>query len=279
MADRNIRFWAMALIALVPTLVHSRPAVATPLSVDGFAVSISEDVATFGNVSQSLLNSLILVAQDRPMISLVNTSTSTAEISAVSLTMGNSTFSFGSLILMPQSSSATVATFYPGDTPGLHAEAPFLSLTFGEFAANQTFNFRADIDHTADGGASLTNYRQALAGGPDSSQWATINVSFSDGQTLHELITPADISGRRRTPSTTTSIACAAYRRRARSRCRPKPLLPSPSRRLGCLPPWVPWAFRCSRPCDGAWPAASGASTSGAPRRSASWVNSARCSR
>ena len=173
---------------------------ATPLSVDGFAVSISEDVATFGNVSQSLLNSLILVAQDRPMISLVNTSTSTAEISAVSLTMGNSTFSFGSLILMPQSSSATVATFYPGDTPGLHAEAPFLSLTFGEFAANQTFNFRADIDHTADGGASLTNYRQALAGGPDSSQWATINVSFSDGQTLHELITPADISGAPQNP-------------------------------------------------------------------------------
>jgi hypothetical protein len=200
MTNRRIRFWATALVALAATGVHSRVATGTPLSVDGFAVSISEDVATFGNVSQALLNSVTLVAQDRPMISLVNTSTSDASIEAVSLTMGNSTFSFGSLIFMPQSSSASVATFYPGDTPGLHAEAQFFSLTFNNFAPDQTFNFRADIDRTADGGASLTNYRQALASGPDSSQWATINVTFSDGQSLHELITPADISGAPQNP-------------------------------------------------------------------------------
>ena len=68
-------------------------------------------------------------------------------------------------------------------------------MTFSDFAPSLSYDFRVNIDRVIDGGASLTNYRQALASGTDPSQWATVNVAFSDGTSLHELVTPSQISG------------------------------------------------------------------------------------
>jgi hypothetical protein len=111
------------------------------------------------------------------------------------MTMGNSTYSFGSLIFSPSATEPTVDTFLPGAAPGLHANSNFVSMTYSNFVPNLTYDFRANIDRVSDGGASLTNYRAALAGGTDASQWAVVNVAFSDGVSLHEVITPSDISG------------------------------------------------------------------------------------
>jgi len=196
----KIKLHTAALVALLTALASVAPVRATPIPVDGFAISISEDISSLGGLSQSLRNSLQLIAQDRPMVSLSNTST-ISNITAFYLTMGNSTFDFGSLMLSPNSSQAKADTFYPGDSPGLHAGSSFVSMTFSAFVPNQSFDFRVNIDRVADGGMSLTNYRQALASGSDPSQWAVANVAFSDGTSLHELITPNDISGAPQNPT------------------------------------------------------------------------------
>jgi hypothetical protein len=189
-----------ALAALFTALASVAPVRATPVFTDGFGISISEDISNMGGLSQSLQNAMKLVAQDRPMVTINNTST-VSSITQIYLTMGNSTFDFGSLMLSPSSSQATADTFYPGDAPGLHAGSSFVSMTFSGFVPQQTYDFRMNIDRVSDGGMSLTNYRQALASGSDPSQWAVINVAFSDGVSLHERITPADISGAPQDPT------------------------------------------------------------------------------
>ena len=49
---------------------------ATPLSTDGFAIKISPNIGSMGGLSQSLLNAMTLVAEDRPTISITNASQS-----------------------------------------------------------------------------------------------------------------------------------------------------------------------------------------------------------
>ncbi len=160
---------------------------------DGFSVQFSAPV-NGGASSPWLLNTQNLVAADRPMISIRNTSDE-AEITKFSITMGDSTFSFGSLLFLPQNTGINVTDFSPIATAGLHADVPTASLSFDGFGAGETYKFRADIDRTADHGKSLTQFGQALASGNDSSKWATMSVTFSDGTVLNSQITPDDVSG------------------------------------------------------------------------------------
>jgi hypothetical protein len=128
------------------------------------------------------------------MFILSNTSEG-ADITGFQITMGNETYSFGSIIFLPDDGSGVQVTdFTPIATPGGHANAPVAGVSFANFSEGLSYTFRADIDRTADNGASLTNYRQALASGPKA-DWAHIDVSFSDGTTLSKSLTPADVSG------------------------------------------------------------------------------------
>jgi len=187
---------AFALISATVCISHAG---ATPISVDSFAVKISPNTDSFSGLSQALKNSLALVAADRPTISITNLST-TSSITDFSITMGNSTFAFGSLLISPQASTANVTSYLPTNVPGTHANAPTASLSFTDFTPNQIFNFRADIDRVADSGLSLTDYKQAFASGGDPSLWATVKVTFSDGQVLTQRLTPSDISGAPQNP-------------------------------------------------------------------------------
>ena len=198
-STEKLKLCVTTAAAFLAMAFHALPARATPLTVDGFALSISESILSSGGLSQALQNAQKLIAQDRPMISIQNTSTS-ASITSFSLTMGNSAFGFGSLTMLPQHSTAKISAYTPTTLAGQHAGASLISLTFGTFVPNQTFDFRTDIDRLADGGMSLTNYRQALASGSDPSNWATVNVVFSDGATLQQVITPSSISGAPQNP-------------------------------------------------------------------------------
>ncbi len=187
--------------AIAVALVVAAPSAATPVSTDGFAIKIFPNIGSMGGLSQSLLNSLTLVAEDRPTISITNASGS-SDITAFSITMGNSTYAFGSLIINSQQASTAVATSHlPTNAPGTHANSPSASLTFSGFSPLQIYDFRVDLDRVADGGASLVDYKQALASGSNPSQWASVSVTFSDGQTLTERITPSDISGAAQNPT------------------------------------------------------------------------------
>jgi hypothetical protein len=195
MTPASKRNTGIALVgALLVSLAGATTLWATPLAVDSFSLQISEDISNYNSLSPSLQSSLRLVAQDRPNFTITNTST-TSSITAFYMTMGNSSYSFGSLIFSPNVAEPTVDTFLPGAAPGLHANSNFVSMTYSNFVPDLAYDFRVNIDRVADGGVSLTNYRAALAGGTDPSQWAVVNVAFSDGVSLHEVITPSDISG------------------------------------------------------------------------------------
>src|SRR5690349_540568 len=99
--------FALASAAL---LAWVAPAGAAPLPVDGFALTISEDISNMGGLSKPLMNAMTLVAQDQPMVTINNTSTASS-IEQIYLQMGNSAFNFGSLIMEPNASSAKAATF------------------------------------------------------------------------------------------------------------------------------------------------------------------------
>jgi hypothetical protein len=187
--------------AVVVAFAVATPATATPISTDGFAIKISPNIGSMGGLSQSLLNSLTLVAEDRPTISITNASGS-SDITGFSIQMGNSTFAFGSLIINSQQASTAIATSHlPTNAPGTHANSPSASLTFSGFSPEQIYDFRVDLDRVADHGASLVDYKQALASGGDPTQWASVTVTFSDGQTMTEKITPSDISGAAQNPT------------------------------------------------------------------------------
>ena len=197
----QIKTLSLAFVALAAALCQAAPAYATPLSTDGFAIKISPNIGSMGGLSQSLLNAMTLVAEDRPTISITNASQSSS-ITGFSISMGNSTYAFGSLIIDTQQDSTAVATSHlPTNLPGTHANSPTASLTFSGFTPDQLYDFRVDIDRVADDGASLVDYKQALASGSNPSPWATVNVTFSDGQTLSERITPSDISGAAQNPT------------------------------------------------------------------------------
>ena len=193
------KFKFTVAFALLLAVVCASRASATTIPVDSFAVKISPNTDSFSGLSQALKNSLALVAADRPTISITNLST-TSSITGFSITMGNSVFAFGSLLMSAQSSTAVATSYLPTNIPGTHANAPTASLTFTDFTPNQIFNFRADIDRVSDGGISLTDYKQALASGGDPSLWATIKVTFSDGQVMTQRLTPSDISGAPQNP-------------------------------------------------------------------------------
>src|SRR5262249_21264798 len=155
------------VVAVVVAISVATPAIATPISTDGFAIKISPNIGSMGGLSQSLLNSLTLVAEDRPTISITNASGS-SDITGFSIQMGNSTFAFGSLIINSQQSSTAIATSHlPTNAPGTHANSPSVSLTFSGFSPEQIYDFRVDLDRVADHGASLVDYKQALASGGD----------------------------------------------------------------------------------------------------------------
>ncbi|HEY4310596.1 MAG TPA: PEP-CTERM sorting domain-containing protein [Pirellulales bacterium] len=196
----HIKTFYVVAITLATTLLPTAAALATPISTDGFAIKVSPNIDSMGGLSQSLLNSLTLVAEDRPTISITNDSTG-ADITGFSITMGNSTFAFGSVIIGSQASTALATSFLPTNAPGTHANSPTASLTFSGFSPNQIYDFRLDLDRVADHGASLVDYKQAFASGSDPSQWATVNVTFSDGQTLSEKLTPSDIQGAAQNPT------------------------------------------------------------------------------
>ncbi len=198
MSIRRLKSCITALAAAALMAAASTPAGAT--MIDAFSLTVSEDLGNYGVYSPALQNSLKLVAQDRPMFSIENASTSGATITSVTVTMTNTTFDFGSLIFVPQSTPITVTHYSPGATPALHAGAADVNLVFDNFTSGLTYDFRTDIDRAADHGLTLTNYRQALASGSDQSQWALINVGFSDGQTISERITPSMISGAPQNP-------------------------------------------------------------------------------
>jgi hypothetical protein len=190
-----------AFVAVAVALAVVAPATATPISTDGFAIKIFPNIGSMGGLSQSLLNSLTLVAEDRPTISITNASAS-ADITGFSIQIANSTFAFGSLIINSQQASTAIATSHlPTNVPGTHANSPSASLTFSGFSPQQIYDFRVDLDRVSDGGASLVDYKQALASGADPTKWASVSVTFSDGQTLTEKITPSDISGAAQNPN------------------------------------------------------------------------------
>ena len=196
----QIKTLTAAFVAVVAALAMTAPVSATSVSTDGFAITISPNIGSMGGLSQSLLNTLTLVAEDRPTISITNASAS-SDITGFSIQMGNSAFAFGSLIIDPQQASTAVATSHlPTNVPGTHANSPSASLTFSGFSPEQIYDFRVDLDRVSDHGASLVDYKQALASGSDPSQWATVTVNFSDGQTMTEKITPSDISGAAQNP-------------------------------------------------------------------------------
>lgn len=235
----QIKTLTAGFVAIVTALALAAPVGATPVPTDGFAIKIFPNIGSMGGLSQSLFNSLTLVAEDRPTISITNASGS-SDITGFSIQMVNSTFAFGSLIINSQQASTAIATSHlPTNAPGTHANSPSASLTFSGFSPEQIYDFRVDLDRVSDGGASLVDYKQALASGSNPSQWATVTVNFSDGQTMTEKITPSDISGACRIRTTRTSTACAASLRPARSTCKTRS--PRPSRRPGC---WRPSARR-----------------------------------
>lgn len=179
-------------VALAVALAVHRTANAGPVTV-GYTLQITEGLPG-GSVSTSMLASRTLVAADRPMFTLSNDSVG-ADITSFQITIQNQIYSIGSLIFVPQGDSpVTVTDYTPITTPGGHAGSEAAGLVFNGFSEGNVYSFRTDIDRNADHGASLTNYRQALASGP-SSDWATIDVTFSDGTTLHQKLTPADVSG------------------------------------------------------------------------------------
>lgn len=199
LSSKHIRNGILALLAL--TVIRTGPyASAGPIPVDGFSIAISEDLAGVSGLSWSLKNAVTLVAQDRPVVTINNTST-VSSITAICLQLGNSTFDIGSLILPANSSGPTPSAFSPGNSASLHAGLSYAGISFSSFAAQDSYSFRVNIDRVADNGLSLTNYRQALASGSDPNQWAIINVTFSDGMTLHERLTPANISGAAQNPT------------------------------------------------------------------------------
>lgn len=179
-------------VALAVASASPLRATAAPVSV-GYELQITEALPG-GSVSASMQATRTLVAADRPMFTLSNTSEG-ADITGFQITMGNETYAFGSIIFLPDDGSGVEVTNYtPIATPGGHANAPVAGISFANFSEGLSYSFRTDIDRTADHGASLTNYRQALASGPKS-EWAHIDVSFSDGTTLSKSLTPADVSG------------------------------------------------------------------------------------
>jgi|GEM_PF-4079163 len=192
MSRNTARISFFASLALAAMLLSASPAGATPISL-GYSLRISEALPG-GSVATPLLSTRTLVAADRPMFQLSNTSEG-ADIIGFQITMGDTAYSFGSLIFVPQAFPITVTDFTPIATPGGHAGAEVAGISFNNFSEGETFSFRADIDRNSDHGASLTNYRQALAGGPNKASWAKIDVSFSDGTTLSKTLTPADVSG------------------------------------------------------------------------------------
>src|SRR5262245_1368879 len=130
-------------LALALALFASGTVRATPITVDGFALSVSESIGSTGGLSPGLQNSLRLVAQDRPMFSVANTST-TASITSMTLSLNNSLFAFASLTLQP-TSSAGVTSYTPTTVAGQHAGANQLTFLFSSFSPNQILDFRADI--------------------------------------------------------------------------------------------------------------------------------------
>lgn len=198
---KQLKTFLTAVAVFAVALGVPSPSDATPVSTDGFAIKIFPNIGSMGGLSQSLFNSLTLVAEDRPTISITNASV-TADITGFSIQMGNNLYAFGSVIIDAQQASTAVATSHlPTNAPGTHANSPTASLTFSGFAPEQIYDFRVDLDRVADGGASLVDYKQALASGSNPSNWASVTVSFSDGQTLTERITPGDISGAAQNPT------------------------------------------------------------------------------
>jgi hypothetical protein len=191
MSRTTNRILLFASIALTATLATAPQASAAPLSV-GYTLQITEALPN-ASLSTTLQNTQTLVAADRPMFTLSNNSDA-AEITGFSITMENQTYSFGSLIFMAQDSEVQLTSYSPITTPGQHADVQTAGLSFSNFEAGDQYGFRTDIDRTADHGASLTNYRQALASGAKAN-WAQISVTFSDGTTLSKSLTPADVSG------------------------------------------------------------------------------------
>ena len=170
------------------------------MSTDGFAITISPNIGSMGGLSQSLLNTLTLVAEDRPTISITNASAS-SDITGFSIQMGNSSFR---VRLIDYRSAAGVdrGRHQPSahERAGHARQQPLGFVDVQWIFARQIYDFRVDLDRVSDHGASLVDYKQALASGSDPSQWATVTVSFSDGQTMTEKITPSDISGAAQNP-------------------------------------------------------------------------------
>lgn len=183
------KVWPPACLALAMALAIA-PAARAQDTV-GYRVRITEGINVF-NLSPWLTQTQLAVAADRPLVEITNLSTS-VDITDFTLSLGNTTFSFGSLIFLPQTTGASVTDFSPGDTPGLHAGLEVASLSFADFLPNSQFGFRVDIDRNSDHGLSLTNFRDALVSGTDSSRWATFDVAFSNGTVMHQTLTPQDL--------------------------------------------------------------------------------------
>jgi hypothetical protein len=196
----KFKLHAAVLLALGVTLGFGTQVRATPISVDGFAIKISANVDSFGGLSQALRNSLTLVAQDRPTISISNAST-TSSITSFTLEMGNSVFAFGSLLMGANNSPVVATSFLPTNLPGTHANSPTATVNFSGFAPGLFFEYRADLDRVADGGASLVDYKQALASTGNPNNWATAIVTFSDGTVLTQKLSPTNISGAAQNPT------------------------------------------------------------------------------
>ena len=107
------------------TALWGAPISISNLSVDSFRLQISEDISNYADLTPALQSSLRLVAQDRPNFTITNTST-TSSITAFYMTMGNSAFSFGSLLLSPQAGEPTLDTYLPAPAPGC-TQIPTLS--------------------------------------------------------------------------------------------------------------------------------------------------------
>ncbi|MBI2825628.1 MAG: PEP-CTERM sorting domain-containing protein [Planctomycetia bacterium] len=183
------KVWPLACLAVVLSLTGAP--LARAQDTIGYSIRIGEGIDLF-NLSPWLTQTQLAVAADRPLIELTNLSTS-VDITDFTLSLGNTTFSFGSLIFLPQSTPARVIDFSPGDTPGLHAGLETASLSLANFLPGTQFGFRVDVDRNADHGLSLTNFRDALVSGTDSSRWATFDVTFSNGTVMHQTLTPQDL--------------------------------------------------------------------------------------
>ena len=181
--NQPYQYLRLALAALLAAGLSANVALAGTVS---YSIRVSENLSVLRNPSNSNVAMMaalqtshqLLVDRNMPYFELLNLS-DTAEITSLSLTIGDTSSNFDFAAFIEASPGVNFAVTQGDSAPG-GIKTDVLHLSFTGLGPNEFVRFRTDID--ADVGSALSDYRQVLfdLNGGNTSDNSIVTVNFDD---------------------------------------------------------------------------------------------------